>query len=189
MNKRKIIAITGSIAGGKSKVVRKIATKLGMYTYFASRNFRKLARDNDMELATFNAYVQNNPDIDKVIDETLSEYLKTHDNLVVDSRLAWHFAEGAFKVCITVDLDVAANRLAKDIDNRNIEDKYDTTDSAKIAIIKRERYERERYIKEYGIDVLDYSNYDLVIDSTNMSTDEIADMIIEKYNNWLKSRD
>ena len=31
MNKRKIIAITGNIAGGKSKVVRKIATKLGWY--------------------------------------------------------------------------------------------------------------------------------------------------------------
>jgi len=44
MNKRRIIAITGNIAGGKSKVTRKIATKLGMGTYFASNSFRKLAR-------------------------------------------------------------------------------------------------------------------------------------------------
>lgn len=189
MNKRKIIAITGSIAGGKSKVARKIAKKLGMDTYFASNNFRKLARDYKMDLATFNAYVENNPEIDRAIDEALSEHLNTHDNLVVDSRLAWYFAKNAFKVCITVDIDVAASRLAKDAVNRNIEDKYETIDLAKIAIIKREGYEKERYKKEYGIDLLDYSNYDLVIDSTNMSTDEIADVIIEKYNNWLESRD
>ena len=186
MNKRKIIAITGGIAGGKSIVVRKIAKKLGMETYIASDSFRKLARDNNMDLATFNAYVENNPDIDKVIDESLSEYINSHDNLVVDSRLAWHFANDAFKVCITVKLDVAAQRLIKDASNRNVEDKYETIDSAKIAIITRERYERERYIKEYGIDILDYSNYDMVIDSTDMSAEEIANMIIEEYNNWLK---
>ena len=182
MSKRKIIAITGNIAGGKSKVVRKIATKLGMDTYFASNSFRKLARDNNMDLATFNAYIENNPDIDKVIDEAMSEYLNTHDNIIVDARLAWHFAKNAFKVCITVNLDVAASRLANDASNRNVEDKYETTDLAKIAIIKRQHYERERYIREYGVDILDYSNYDLVIDSTNMSTDEIANMIIEEYN-------
>lgn len=189
MNKRKIIAITGNIAGGKSKVVRKIATKLGMDTYFASNNFRKLARENNMDIATFNAYIENNPDIDKAIDNEMSEYLNSHDNLVVDSRLAWHFAKDAFKVYITVNIDVAAARLAKDAINRNIEDKHESIDEAKIAIIKRQRYERERYIREYGIDILDLENYDLVLDSTNMSSEEIANMIIEKYNNWLKSRD
>lgn len=185
MSKRKIIAITGNIAGGKSKVVRKLATTLGMDTYFASNNFRKLARENNMDLATFNEYIENNPDIDKVIDEEMSAYLNSHDNIIVDARLAWHFVKDAFKVCITVNLDVAALRLANDSTNRNIEDKYETIDLAKIAIIKRERYERERYIREYGVDILDYSNYDLVIDSTNMSTNEIANMIIEEYNKWL----
>lgn len=186
MNRRKIIAITGNIASGKSKVVRKIAKKLDMNTYFASNEFRKLARENSMDLATFNAYVENNPEIDRKIDTKMAEYINSHDNLVVDSRLAWHFAKDSFKVCITVDLDVAASRLAKDATNRNIEDKHENVEGAKVAIIKRQRYERERYINEYGIDILDYSNYDLVIDSTNMSAEEIANMIIEKYNNWLK---
>ena len=187
MEKKKIIAITGSIAGGKSKVVRKIASKLGMDTYSASESFRKLARDNNMDLATFNEYIEDNPDIDKKIDEELSEYLNSHDNLVVDSRLAWHFVNDAFKVCITVDIDVAALRLSKDASNRNVEDKYETVDSAKKAIIKRQSYERERYIREYGIDIHDFSNYDFVLDSTNMSTDEMANIIIDKYNEWLEN--
>lgn len=185
MKKRKIIAITGNIAGGKSQVVKKIAKRLGMGTYFASDNFRKLSRKHNMDIATFNEYVENNPDIDKAIDKEMSDYLTSHDNLVVDSRLAWHFEKEAFKVFISVDIDVAAKRLEKDATNRNVEDKYNTIEEAKIAIIKRQYYERDRYMKEYGIDVLDYTNYDLVINSTNLSSDEIADIIINKYNEWL----
>ena len=116
----------------------------------------------------------------------MAEYLDTHDNLVVDSRLAWYFEKEAFKVFISVDIDVAAKRLAKDSVNRNIEDKYNTLEEAKNAIIKRQFYERDRYIKEYGIDVLDYTNYDVVIDSTNLSSDDIASQIINEYNEWLK---
>jgi len=185
MNKRKIIAITGDVAGGKSKVARKIAKKLGMDIYFASDSFRKLARENNMDLTTFNEYIKDKPNIDKAIDETMADYINSHENLVVDARLAWHFAKDVFKVCITVDIDVAASRLFNDITNRNVEDKYETISLAKSAIEKRQKYERERYKKEYGVDISDYSNYDLVINSSNISTEEIANMIIEKYNNWL----
>ena len=190
MKKRKIIAITGNIAGGKSIVVNKIAKKLGMDTYFASQRFRELARTHNMDIATFNAFIEENPEIDKAIDNAMAEYLKKHDNLVVDSRLAWFFEKDAFKVFISVDLETAAKRLAFDSKNRNVEDKYSTIDEAKVAIIKRQNYEKDRYKKEYGIDVLDYSNYDLVIDSTNLSTEEMTKMIIEEYNEWLsKDRD
>ena len=185
MKKRKIIAITGNIAGGKSKVASKIAAKLGMGTYFASSSFRKLARDYNMDIVAFNAYVERDPDIDKAIDKTISDYLSTHDNLVVDSRLAWFFEKDAFKVFITVDLDVAAERLALDSKNRNIEDKYDSAYDARIAIIKREHYEKDRYKREYGIDIFDYNNYDLVIDSTYLSTEELSNKIIQEYKLWL----
>ena len=151
MKKRKIIAITGNIAGGKSQVVKKIAKKLGMGTYFASDNFRKLARQHNMDIVTFNEYVEKNSDIDKSIDKAMAEYLDTHDNLVVDSRLAWYFEKEAFKVFISVDIDVAAKRLAKDSVNSNVEDKYNTLEEAKNAIIKRQFYERDRYIKEYEL--------------------------------------
>ncbi len=190
MDKKQIIAITGNIAGGKSIVVSRIAKKLGMGTYFVSQRFRELARTHNMDIATFNAFIEENPEIDKAIDSAMQEYLKNHDNLIVDSRLAWFFEKNAFKVFIKVDLETAAKRLVLDSRNRNIEDKYSTTDEAKIAIIKRQNYEKDRYKKEYGIDILDDSNYDLVIDSTNLSTEEISNMIIEKYKEWLqKDRD
>lgn len=186
MEKRKIIAITGNIAGGKSNVVNSLAKKLGMGTYFASRRFRELARNHNMDIATFNEFIEKNPEIDRTIDDIMSEYLKNHNNLVVDSRLAWFFEKDAFKVFIKVDLETAAKRLMLDSKNRNIEENYDTVDAAKFAIIKRQNYEKDRYKKEYGIDILDYSNYDLVIDSTNLSTDEISNKIIEEYNEWLQ---
>lgn len=186
MKKKKIIAITGNIAGGKSKVVDAIAKKLNMDTYSASKSFRELARVHNMDITTFNEYIEKNPEIDSKIDNAMIEYLQNHDNLVMDSRLAWFFEKDAFKVFVTVDLEVAAKRLVLDSINRNIEDKYNTIDEAKIAIIKRQNYEKDRYKKEYGIDILDYSNYDLVVDSTNLSVDEITKIIIEKYKEWLQ---
>lgn len=186
MEKKKIIAIAGNIAGGKSNVVNNIAKKLGMGTYFVSERFRELARTHNMDIATFNAFIKENPEVDKVIDNTMAEYLKNHDNLVVDSRLAWFFEKTAFKVFITVDLEIAAKRLLLDSKNRNVEEKYDSIDTAKMAIIKRQNYEKDRYQKEYGIDILDYGNYDLVIDSTNLSTEEISNKIIEEYKEWLQ---
>lgn len=186
MKKRKIIAITGNIAGGKSNVVINIAKKLGMGTYFASEHFRELARSRKMDIATFNEYIESKPEIDKYIDNEMAEVLKNNDDLVVDSRLAWFFEKAAFKVFISVDIETAAKRLYLDSKNRNIEDKYNSIGDARVAIIKRQNYERDRYKREYSVDILDNNNYDLVIDSTNLSTEEISNMIIEKYKEWLQ---
>lgn len=189
MKKRKIIAITGNIAAGKSKVANYIAERLNMSTYCVSHYFRELARKHNMDIATFNEYIEDKSEIDKYIDEEMIKYVDGKDNLVVDSRLAWHFIKDSFKVFITVDVETAANRLLLDSKNRNVEEKYESVDEAKMAIIKRQNYEKDRYKREYGINILDYNNYDLVIDSTNLSTEEISNMIIEEYNEWLQNRD
>ena len=39
----------------------------------------------------------------------------------------------------------------------------------------------------YGVRKEDKSNYDLVIDTTKLTPKEVADIIIEKYSEWLKS--
>ena len=46
--------------------------------------------------------------------------------------------------------------------------------------------ENERYWKLYHVHKDDMSNYDLVIDTTNMKPEEVAQLIITKYNEWLK---
>jgi len=51
---------------------------------------------------------------------------------------------------------------------------------------KRYKLENERYYEVYGVRKDDMSNYDLVIDTTNLTPEEVAEKIREEYFKWLE---
>ena len=53
-------------------------------------------------------------------------------------------------------------------------------------MILRYELENKRYFELYGVHKEDMSNYDLVIDTTELMPEQVADMIIEGYEKWLK---
>lgn len=179
---KNIVCISGNIAVGKSEVARLVAEKLGFELYKASAAFRECARRNNMDLVTFNEYVKNNPDIDRKIEETTKEIVDSKDNVIVDARLGFYIEPKAFKVYLTADVGIAAERLFEASKTRGKEEEYITVEDAKHAIELREASERERYIKLYNIDIHDLSNYDIVIDTTKLTSTEVADKIIAEYN-------
>ena len=185
MNKKKIISITGGIATGKTEVAKIISQKLNMQSYSGSEGFRKLAEENGMNLLTFNEYIKDKPYIDKEIDASISEYMRGKDNIVIDARLAWYFEKNSFKVYVKSSIEVAAKRLLEDNKKRVAEKRYTCLEEAKEAILYRQKHEVERYIKEYGVNLLESSNYDLVVDSSDMPIDEVADKVISKYLKWI----
>ena len=75
---------------------------------------------------------------------------------------------------LDADIDTRARRIIKreqgEIKNRKKE------------IQNRERSESLRYKKYYDIDLKDTSIYDLVIDTTNKTPEEITDMILKEIN-------
>ncbi len=50
---------------------------------------------------------------------------------------------------------------------------------------KRFELENERYFKVYGIHKEDMSNYDFVLDTTNLTPEEVKEKIILEYKKWL----
>lgn len=67
-------------------------------------------------------------------------------------------------------LDVRAKRIA----SRD----HISEDEAIIQIIKRERSHRERFLRYYGIDILDLSVFDLVINTSYLLPEDVADIIL-----------
>ncbi len=61
---------------------------------------------------------------------------------------------------------------------------YTSVEEHKKALIERFEKENERYFKLYGVRKEDYSNYDLVIDTTNKTPEEVAKLIIKEYEKW-----
>ncbi|MGN1326545.1 MAG: cytidylate kinase family protein [Clostridia bacterium] len=185
MSKKNIISISGELASGKGTVSKILMERLNYGIYRNGDYFRKLAQDMKMDITTFNIYVKDHPEIDRQVENSASEYAKTHENFIIDARLGWYAVPESFKVYLKVDIDVAAKRAYEDNLRKNSE-KFDTIEEQKQDMQKRYQLENERYWNIYGIRKEDESNYDLVIDTTNLTPEQVADKIEKEYKEWLK---
>lgn len=177
------ITITGNLGSGKSSVA-KILKEKG-YEYSSTGNiFRRLAMENGLSVEEFNKKVneaasRGDHSVDKMIDDTTTKIAEEQDNVVFDSRLAWHFAPKSFKVFIITDIDEASRRVFHDSLRANSES-YESQEACRKALINRQKLETMRYQEVYQIDYYDMSNYNLVIDSTYAAPVEIAQEILDK---------
>ena len=183
--KRHIISIAGNLASGKGAVSEYLIEKLGYGVYRNGEYFRKLGAEMGMDVTTFNEYVKDHPEIDKQIEKSASDYAKDHDNFIIDARLGWYTVPTSFKVYLKVDQDEGARRAFNDPDRKATEN-FATVEEYKADMIKRYNGENERYINLYGVNRADMSNYDLVVDTTNMTREEVKDTILKAYRNWLE---
>ena len=185
MKKRHIISLCGDLGSGKGAVSTALSEEIGYEIYRNGEYARMLARNLGMSITEFNIYVEKHPEIDNQIEESAAEYAKAHDNLIIDARLGWYAVPESFKVYLKVDVDVAAKRAFYD-EKRKSSEKFDTIEEQKQDMIKRVNLENERFLKVYGIHKEDMSNYDFVIDTTNLTVEEVKDKILEEYKKWLE---
>ena len=183
--KKHIISLGGELASGKGTVSKILMEKLNFGIYRNGDYFRKLAKDMGMDVTTFNEYVMNHVEIDKQIENSASEYAKTHDNFIIDARLGWYAVPESFKVYLKVDIDVAAKRAFFD-ELRKGTEKFATIEEQKADMQKRYKIENERYWNVYGVRKEDESNYDFVLDTTNLTPEQVADKIKQEYEKWIE---
>ena len=184
MKKKNIISLSGELASGKGTVSKLLSEELNYTIYRNGEYARKLAKDRGLDITSFNEYLSKHPEIDIQIEKSAAEYAEEHDNFIIDARLGWYAVPNSFKVYLIIDIDVAAERAFNDPDRKATE-KFDTVEEQKQDMIKRYNLENERYFKLYGIHKQDQSNYDLVIDTSNKTPEEVKDKIIEEYKKWL----
>ena len=92
----------------------------------------------------------------------------------------------SFKVYLTVDINVAAERAFND-ENRKATENFSSIEEQKADILKRYKLENERYYNIYHVRKEDLSNYDLVIDTTELTPQEVAEKIEKGFLNWKNS--
>ncbi len=179
-----IIAITGPPGSGKTTVAERVAKARGFEFIYGGAMFREMAKDYAMSLADFSRYAQDHHNIDKDLDERIVARVKERSaagaDVVVDGRLqAWLLPKRGvrcFRVLIDASLRVRAERVA------GREGK--TVKQAKREVQERERSERARYSKIYGIDVRDASGFDLVVDSSDKTPDQVVAVLEERVSAW-----
>lgn len=186
MKKKHIISLGGELASGKGTVSKILMKRLNYGVYRNGDYFRKLAKDMNMDVTNFNIYVKDHPEIDQQIEKSAAEYAKDHDNFIIDARLGWYAVPQSFKVYLKVDINVAAQRALDDPTRKDSEN-FNNIEEQKKDILKRYQVENERYFQLYGVRKEDESNYDLIIDTTNLTPEQVADEIEKAYNEWLEN--
>ena len=176
-----LISITGRLGSGKSTVCNIMKDRYGFEIFSTGTINREYARRLGITTLELNKRLNEDPSLDHEIDGTvtkLSEERKD-DKLIFDSRMAWHFAKNTFKIFLTIEPMEAAKRVMKN--QRGEEERYTDVDDACAKLIERSRVERDRFVDIYGVDYYDYNNFNIVVDTTSRTPEEVVAIIMENY--------
>jgi len=181
------ITITGNLGSGKSTICKLLNEKYQFEIYSTGKVQRELAREMNMTTLELNQLMCSDKKYDKMIDDATTRISreKLDKDIIFDSRLAWHFVEHSFKVFVSVSLDVAAERVMND--HRGAEENYSCLEEARKLLAERAATERVRYKDIYNLNYMDFSNYNLIIDSTYCSPDKIAEIIMQEAEEYYKN--
>lgn len=186
MEKKNIISLAGDLGSGKSTVAKLLMEELDFGIYRNGDYVRQLAKEKGLSITSFNEYLADHPEIDIQIEKSAAQYAQDHNNFIIDARLGWYAVPDSFKVYLTVDIDIAAKRAFDDAKRKETED-FDTVEEQKQDMIRRYNLENERYWNLYKVRKEDMSNYDLVIDTTYVTPENVANEIKVKYLEWLEN--
>jgi cytidylate kinase len=153
---------------------------------------RKIANEKGISLAELSSIAEGDPEVDKEIDRSQKEFMDANDNFVIDSRLGWYWAPNSFKVFLSVDPRISAERVFADLQakkserNEEVSGVLETIDELQKKQAERLESERLRYKEYYGIENhFDPKNFDLVIDTAQNDIPTVERLIIEGYKKWL----
>ena len=182
-----IITITGKPCSGKSPACDHFC-KTHNFDYVGAGNFfRSIAQKKGYSTVTNFQKPEQTKEVDEAIDSALTEIgiVRRNEDVIIDGRTAWHFIPHSFKVYVDVDWVSAGKRLLEE--KRETEPAKDL-DEAINMLQSRHNNEIARYKALYNIDCLNMNNYDLVLNSTGKTTEQLSNEIYKAYQKFLKNK-
>lgn len=172
------ITISGPPGSGKSTACRRLSEILGYRQIIFGQVFREMAAERGMTVSEFGALAEKDPSIDREIDSAILDVARENKNIILESRLSAYLTKkkdiDAFRVYIHASPEVRMKRIC---------DREDAEyERACIDTSRREESEAKRYMQYYGIDIGDLSVYDLIINTDDLTPDEVIDKILGALN-------
>lgn len=172
------ITITGNLGSGKSTISKMLSKELNLKRLGIGDFMGEIALERGLSLMELSKVAEKDPEIDTILDDKQISFGKNNDNFIFDSRLGWHFIPDSFKIFLKCDLDIAAVRIFND--KRDDEKENTTLDNTKRQMILRVESERKRYKEYYGVNPFIDSNYDFIVDTSNISPQKVLEIILHE---------
>lgn len=169
------ITISGPPGSGKTTVCSILSQRLNVNAIVFGKIFREYAAEHKLSLSELGSIAEKDPSIDETIDSRILEIARANDSIILESRLSAYMLSrnniSAFKVYLDANPSVRMSRIG----NRDCESKEQATCNT----ISREASEAKRYMQYYGIDISDKSVYDLIVNTDDLTPEQVADEIIK----------
>lgn len=178
-----ILTLTGLPGAGKSTIAKLLSERLNMPWHSMGDLRGKLARERGLTIDELNTLGETEAFTDKDVDAYQTKLGKTQDNFIVDGRLSWHFIPHSLKIFLDIDEDEAARRIFRAAKQglRKDEKPYASVEEVKERVKARIASDQKRYQKYYGLDYLNRSHYNLVIDTTTLTPEQIVNHILAQH--------
>jgi CMP/dCMP kinase len=188
--KKEIITVAGSPGSGKSSTAKALAQSLDFRHFSSGDLFRQLAAERGLSIEAMNISAEVQRDIDLKVDNLLEDMYRTGDRLVIDSRMAWRWMPGSFKVFLVLDPDTAAGRVYSNLRAEGRQSEEATSvEEARRSIDRRFASEQRRYQALYRVNPTDPLNFDLVVNTRQNGLKTVTAMVLAAYRAWRSGQD
>ena len=172
-----IITISGKQGAGKTTVTEELSKALG-YDFVSVGNLQgEIATEKGITINELMELGKTDKSIHIDMDKKTVELGKIKDNFIIDGWIAFHFIPHAYKIFLMVKEYVGAERIF--YSERKDEPKAETIEKTKEMLEKRLADVQESFKKYYNLDFLDSSHQDLVIDTTNLTVQQVIESILK----------
>ncbi len=183
-----VICISGMAGTGKSTLAKKLAKKYSLKYYSGGNALKTLAAEEGYDASKhgfwespvglkFLKQRQGDPKFDQVVDRKLLEYAE-QGNVLLDSWTMPWLLQNGFKIWLLASVEKRAHRVAK-------RDKISVAKALQMLQLK-EVGTRAIYKKLYGFTLgEDFKPFDLVLDTENLSAEEVYQTLCQVIDNML----
>lgn len=183
-----IISFSGDLGSGKSTVAKALAEKLNWPRYYIGGIRRQKAKEKGLTLSEYNELGEKDSSTDIEVDDYLKKLGQEKDDFIAEGRTAWYFIPHSLKIYIKVNEQEGARRIFNDLQKNNQRNEGNGLKTLEDVLENnRQRLEsdKKRYLKYYDIDVYDESNYDYVLDTSNLTIEEVFNEVFGYVNEKL----
>lgn len=170
------ITISGPPGSGKTTVCSLLSKLSGVECVVSGAIFRDMATELGLTLEEFGKMAERDDRYDRLLDEKILQIAGEKEDVILEGRLAAFMLSRSGIPALKVYLDADREERARRASERDAVER----ERASRETEERERCEASRYRAYYGIDLTDRSVYDLVIDTTCLTPEEVVAMIMSK---------
>jgi CMP/dCMP kinase len=179
-----LITLGGKAGSGKSTISHLLTDKLWLQRISIGDMKRQLAQQMNLTIQEFNI-LGDKPENQQEFDKKYEDYQRSidiHSKTILESRLWFYCQPNAFKVFLDIGDEQAAKRILGDT---RTSERFDSLQQAINKVRERNSLDQERYIKLYDIDYFDPKHYNLVIDTSDKTPEEISTIITTEYTKFM----